>query len=150
MTPVFTWDVPPDLLWRGTALHPGNASSKWSSGAHVPLCRALRTQKPNRDLRCAKGHQPHISGCVGMLTNALTIRPYSGTKTESFDIYLTVAPPTEQVNYPITSMMGFFVGFLFRRDVYSLLHCLQHSVLQEYPSPSALMQPQVRGKSKNQ
>lgn len=78
---------------------------------------------------CRHGHQAHSSGGAGRLTNASSIRPYPGIKTESFDMYLGVAPSTEQAKYPVLSVMVyfFFMG-LFSEEmehslniVYSLL-----------------------------
>lgn len=108
--------VLPDQLWRGTAACPGYASYQMEQ---QQTCASLQSSLGCRSLInvCKHGHQPHISGDAGRLTNASTIRTYPGTKTESFDIYLTVAPSTEQAKYPIISMMVyFFVGFVFRRD----------------------------------
>lgn len=66
---------------------------------------------------CKHGHQAHSSGGAGRLTNASSIRPYPGIKTESFDMYLGVAPSTEQAKYPVLSVMVnlFFLWVCFQK-----------------------------------
>ena len=126
-----TWGLPG--MGRAPRALEGHSCPPWlrqlPNGAAANAClfaELFRTQNLNRWV-LTWAPTTHFRRC----REASAIRPFPGIKTESSDIRLTVAPPTEPANYPIAKMVCFFllvfffvVGFLFRRHEPLPKYCL--------------------------